>query len=212
MTEERTHQLRRVPGGVTAPAGFLAAGVSCGLKSEGPDVALIVSDREAVAAGLFTTNLVKAAPVLVSQRRIVRGRARAIVANAGNANACTGEQGIRDAEATAAHAASLLGFQPEDVLVASTGVIGHHLDMGKVLAGVTEAVRELSREGSSSAARAIMTTDTRPKELALEFAVGTGAEARTYRVGGIAKGAGMICPNIATMLCFITTDAPASQP
>jgi len=193
---------------VTAPIGFLAAGVRCGIKSEGPDVALIASDRDAAAAALFTTNLVKAAPVLVSQRHVADGRARAIVANAGNANACTGERGIRDAEMTAEHTASLLGTRPEEVLVASTGVIGHHMPMDKLLAGVSQAAAELSREGSSSAARAIMTTDTRPKEYALEFAVGADRDARVYRIGGIAKGAGMICPNLATMLCFITTDAP----
>jgi len=202
-----------IEGGVTAPKGFSASGVRCGLKTQGPDLALIVSDRPAAAAAMFTSNVVKAAPVIVSMEHASGGWARAIVANAGNANACTGEQGLRDAEAMARHTAELLGIPPQEVLVASTGVIGHFLPMDKVLKGIEDAVGSLNASGSSDAAKAIMTTDTKPKECAFELTIPSSSAAsgfRKVRVGGIAKGSGMICPNLATMLCFITTDAPVS--
>lgn len=194
---------RFVDGGVTAPAGFLAAGVRCGIKQQGPDLALIYSDAPAACAGLFTTNAVKAAPVVVSSERARSGKARAIVANAGNANACTGERGLADASRMAELAASALGIDSSDVLVCSTGVIGHFLPMDKVESGVALAYSRLSWDGGPDAARAIMTTDTRPKVTAYELEIG----GKPVRVGGIAKGSGMICPNVATMFCFITTDA-----
>ena len=193
-------------GAVTYPEGFLAAGVCAGIKERGEDVALIFSERPASAAGVFTTNVVQAAPVIISRARIPRGTGRAIVVNSGNANACTGEQGLRDARAMAAEAARLLGISEDDVLAASTGIIGRRLPMDKVSAGISQAVRSLSRDGGASAARAIMTTDTRPKEASAEVSVG-GSK---VGIGGMAKGAGMICPNLATMLAFITTDAAVS--
>jgi len=206
---EESPRWQPIDGGVTAPTGFTAAGVRCGLKSSGPDVAILFSDRPAAAAALFTRNLVRAAPVQVSMRRAASGFARAVVANAGNANACTGAQGLRDAEAMAARAAERLGVAAEEVLVASTGVIGRPLPMDRVLSGIDSAAQSLSRSGGADAALAIMTTDTRPKERALQVLLPDG---RAVRLGAMAKGVGMICPNLATMLCFITTDAPVGAP
>jgi len=195
--------MERASGAITWPKRFLAAGVRAGIKEQGEDVALIYSEMPASAAGVFTANIVRAAPVLVSQLRVPRATARAVIVNSGNANACTGEQGLQDARAMTAQTARLLEIAEEDVLVASTGVIGKRLPMDRVSAGIEEAVRSLSRDGGPSAARAIMTTDTRPKEESAEVSIG-GSK---VRIGGIAKGAGMICPNVATMLSFITTDA-----
>ena len=191
---------------VTLPKGFLASGVRAGIKEQGEDVALICSETPASAAGVFTTNVVKAAPVLVTGSRVPRGTCRAVIVNSGNANACTGEQGMRDAVETAAHVARLLRVPEGDVLVASTGIIGRRLPMGKIAAGIEEAVRSLSADGGINAARAIMTTDTRPKEASVEIEIG----GKKVRMSGMAKGAGMICPNVATMLAFITTDAAIS--
>jgi len=193
-------------GAVTYPKGFLASGVRAGIKKRGEDVALICSESPASAAGVFTTNVVKAAPVLVTRSRVPRGTCRAVIANSGNANACTGEQGMRDAVEMAAHTARLLRVPEGDVLVASTGIIGRVLPREKMAAGIEEAVRSLSADGGINAARAIMTTDTRPKEASVEIEIG----GKTVRIGGMAKGAGMICPNVATMLAFITTDAAIS--
>jgi glutamate N-acetyltransferase/amino-acid N-acetyltransferase len=192
-------------GGVTVPEGFRAAGVSCGIKVKGPDLALIVSDTLASAAGVFTVNRAQAAPVSVSRRNITAsdGRARAIVVNSGCANACTGIDGMRHAEAMAARTASSIGCGLSEVLVASTGVIGVKLDMEKVNGGIASAVAALTRDGGSEAARAIMTTDPFPKAASAQIASAVG----TFRVGGMAKGSGMIEPNMATMLGFITTDA-----
>ena len=187
---------------ITYPKGFLAAGVRAGIKENGEDIALITSECPAASAGVFTTNVVKAASVLVNKGRVSKNSTRAIIINSGNANACTGEQGLSDARAMAAEAARLLDVADTDVLVASTGIIGHLMPMEKVIAGIGKAVNALSRDGES-AARAIMTTDTRPKEASAEVEIG-GVK---VRIGGIAKGAGMICPNVATMLSFITTDA-----
>jgi len=195
--------MERASGAITWPKRFLAAGVRAGIKEQGEDVALIYSEMPASAAGVFTANIVRAAPVLVSQLRVPRATARAVIVNSGNANACTGEQGLQDARAMTAQTARLLEIAEEDVLVASTGVIGKRLPMDRVSAGIEEAVRSLSRDGGPSAARAIMSTDTRPKEESVEVSIG-GSK---VRIGGIAKGAGMICPNVATMLAFITTDA-----
>jgi glutamate N-acetyltransferase/amino-acid N-acetyltransferase len=188
-------------GGVTYPRGFLASGVRAGIKQQGEDVALVFSERPAASAGVFTRNIVKAAPVQASRARASRYGTRAIIVNSGNANACTGKQGLRDALDMAAETARLLDVSEEDVLVASTGLIGEPLPMEKIRSGIAEAVRSLSRDGGA-AARAIMTTDTRPKEASAELVIG----GKTVRIGGIAKGAGMICPDMATMLAFITTD------
>ena len=202
MTDSRIDE---VPGSVTAPLGFEAAGVACGIKASGaPDMAVIASDRPASAAAVFTTNLAKAAPVLVSREHLAAssGRARAIVVNSGCANACTGEDGMAHARAMAEQTASALRCAPQDVLVASTGVIGVKLDMMKVERGIKSAVASLSATGGGDAARAIMTTDPFPKEAAAEVETSRGR----FRVGGIAKGSGMIEPLMATMLAFVTTD------
>jgi len=191
---------------VTAPAGFTAAGIAAGIKTNGKlDLAVIASDRPASVAAVFTTNLAQAAPVVLSKRHLAAngGNARAIVVNSGCANACTGSDGMEHAAAMAAMTATGLACTPGEVLVASTGVIGVKLDMTKVAAGIDVAVKALTRSGGPLAARAIMTTDPFPKETAVEVASASG----TFRVGGIAKGSGMIEPNMATMLGFITTDA-----
>jgi glutamate N-acetyltransferase/amino-acid N-acetyltransferase len=193
-----------VPGGVTAPQGFKAAGVVAQVRKKGRrDVALIYSEVPAVAAGLFTQNLVKAAPVLVSQDHLADGRAQAVVINSGIANAFTGAQGMADARRMAELTGELLGIAPALVVVASTGVIGGPMPMDKIEAGIRDAAAALSRQGGGAAAEAIMTTDTTPKEYAVRLAWG-GSE---VVIGGIAKGSGMIHPNMATMLSFLTTDA-----
>ena len=198
--------IRSIQGSVGAPQGFRAAGVACGIKKSGaPDLALIVSDGEASAAAVFTTNRAQAAPVLVSHEHLLKsgGRARAVVVNSGCANACTGVDGLAHARAMADLTARAVGCSASDVLVSSTGVIGVKLDMVKVEAGIVDAGRQLARGGGPAAARAIMTTDPFPKEAAIEAAIGSGI----VRVGGIAKGSGMIEPMMATMLGFVTTDA-----
>ncbi len=196
-----------IPRGVTAPEGFLACGVHCGIKPAALDLALIVSsgtDRPATAAALFTTNLVKAAPVLVSSEHLAAssGLARAVLINSGCANACTGQDGMIAARDSAATAAFALDIPAEQVLIASTGVIGVALDARKISAGVAEAAGALSRDAHLDAARAIMTTDRGPKEAAVEDQI----HGQTFRVGGMAKGAGMIEPNMATMLAVVTSD------
>ena len=194
-----------VPGGVTAPRGFRAAGLHCGIKASGkPDLALVACDSVATAAGLFTTNLAKAAPVLVSTAHLqAAGRARAVVTNSGCANACTGPQGLADAREMAALTAAALGCAPGDVLVASTGVIGVNLKMAALRGGIPQAAAALSSDGGGAAADAIMTTDPFPKSAAVEVTTPAG----TFRVGGMAKGSGMIEPRMATMLGYLTTDA-----
>ena len=183
--------------------GFKAAGVAAGLKKGGaPDMALIVSEKAASAAGVFTTNKVKAAPVLLTRKHIKSGTARAIIANAGCANACTGDPGLADAHRTADLVGEALGIQPQCVLVASTGVIGQRLDMGKVEPAIFNLKKTLIPEGIPLAAEAIMTTDSLSKISSFDGL----AENRSYRITGIAKGAGMIMPNMATMLCFILSD------
>ncbi|MBW2096098.1 MAG: bifunctional glutamate N-acetyltransferase/amino-acid acetyltransferase ArgJ [Deltaproteobacteria bacterium] len=183
--------------------GFKASAVAAGLKKGGAlDLALLYSEKEATAAGVFTTNLVKAAPVLLSREHIRDGKARAIVANAGNANACTGPQGMRDAQKTAELVSRRLGIHPEEVLVASTGVIGEPLDMNLITNAVVPLVESLQSSGLEDAAKAIMTTDSFPKTARFAGAAG----GRPYEIVGMAKGAGMIMPNMATMLSFILTD------
>lgn len=190
-----------------APAGYRAAGIACGIKESGAkDLALIVSDREASAAGVFTTNRVQAAPIRINRAHLASGTARAIVVNSGNANACTGDPGEQDAARTAQEVAKSLSLSSEDVLVNSTGVIGVPLPMDVLLKGAQEAVKALREEDWIDAAEAIMTTDTRPKTASATFDVGS----TTVTVSGMAKGAGMIAPNMATMLGFVVTDASIS--
>jgi glutamate N-acetyltransferase/amino-acid N-acetyltransferase len=185
---------------VTYPKGFRAAGVSAGLKPSGrPDLALLVGDGGTASAGLFTTNAFAAAPVVISRERLARGVPRAVLVNSGQANAATGAPGMADAERATAAAAAAAGLTTEDVLPCSTGVIGEPLHMEKLLAALPELTVAASSEGGADFARAIMTTDTVPK-----MAV---ADAGPYRVGGCAKGVGMIAPDLATMLAFVTTDA-----
>ena len=198
--------MRTVAGGVCAPGGFRAAAAAGQIKKPGTtrlDCALIATEFAACAAGCFTTNLVKAAPVLWDQDVCAGGGARAIFVNSGNANACTGEQGLADARATAEMTAAALGIPAAQVLVCSTGVIGVPLPMDRIGVAVKACAAAISTEGGADAARAIMTTDTVPKEMAVEVDLSTGP----VRIGAMAKGSGMIAPNMATMLCFITTDA-----
>ncbi len=193
-----------ISGGITAPKGFLAAGVHCGIKLAKKDLALIYSNHPAVAAGVFTTNRVPAAPVLVDREQLNVSRVhRAVVVNSGNANACTGDQGLADAWAMVRETAGALGVRPEEVLVSSTGVIGQVLPMDKIRGGIRQAAGLLSRDCHLSAADAIRTTDTFAKELAVTCTMG----GTRVTIGGMAKGSGMIAPNMATMLAFVTTDA-----
>jgi glutamate N-acetyltransferase/amino-acid N-acetyltransferase len=188
--------------GVTAPRGFRAAGIAAGIKPGRPDLALVVADATCAAAGVFTTNRAVAAPVLLSRDHLASGRARAIVVNAGCANAATGPAGLEDAREMARLAAAAAGCAPGEVVVASTGVIGTRLPMDRVRAGIRDAAARLSAAGGGDAAAAILTTDTRPKEVAETLSVG----GVTCTVGGMAKGAGMIAPRMATMLAFFTAD------
>ena len=194
-------------GGVTAPAGFSSAALHVGIKPSAAklDLAIIAADGPAAAAGLFTTNLAQAAPVLVSKAHLstTGGRARAVVVNSGCANACTGEDGLANARRMTADVAAALGCRPEEVLVASTGVIGVGLPIDKVSAGIGRAASALARGAGRDAAVAIMTTDPFPKEHAVTVQTARGA----FTIGGTAKGSGMIEPNMATMLGFLTTDA-----
>ena len=190
--------------GVTFPKGFQAAGVKAGIKKSGNlDVAVIYTEKEAAAAGTFTKNAVAAAPVHVSKKVVATHAAHAIVANAGCANACTGAQGEKDAAAMQQIAANALGCTPDDVIVGSTGIIGQLLPMDKVEQGIKAAVKELSVDGSMDAGNAIITTDTYSKAGATSVTIG----GKEVRFGIIAKGSGMIRPDMATVLCFITTDA-----
>ena len=205
-----------IGGGITAPEGFRAAGVACGIKPGdlNLDLAIIAADidaeRSVPAAGVFTTNLVTAAPVIVSREHLARsgGSARAVIINSGCANACTGVTGMAAARSMAADGARQLGCDASEVLIASTGVIGVDLDATKIASGITAASTALRRDAHLDAARAIMTTDVGPKEAAVQVSTPGG----TFRVGGMAKGAGMIEPNMATMLAVLTTDACTDAP
>ncbi|HZT42169.1 MAG TPA: bifunctional glutamate N-acetyltransferase/amino-acid acetyltransferase ArgJ [Chthonomonadaceae bacterium] len=198
--------------GITFPEGFVAAGVRCGLKTEGNDLAVLVSDSAAAVAGVFTTNRVQAACVQYSRRVARSGTARAVVVNAGNANACNGEQGDRDNRTMAEWLSRQLHVAPDQVLTASTGIIGHLLPMEKLEAGITSAVAALDRgvETDQAAVQAIMTTDTRPKLRAVQ--ADSDQWVAPIRFGGMCKGAGMIAPNMATMLAFLTTDVRMPAP
>ena len=198
--------IRKISGGVCAAKGFKAAGVPAKIKYEGRnDVALVVADAPCAAAAVFTTNAVAAAPVLYDRVVVKGGKVQAILANSGCANACTGEAGYKDAELSALATAGELGISPKHVLVASTGVIGRRLPMDRLLAGMKDAAGKLARseEAGLAAEKAVMTTDTKPKQAAVQTKIG----GKTVTVGGMCKGSGMIEPNMATMLGFITTDA-----
>ena len=193
-------------GNIASPAGFKAAGIHAGLKKSRKDMAMIVSECPAVSAAAFTTNRVKAAPVLYDMKILEKGCARAVVVNSGNANACTGDQGYKDCEETASYAASALGIDSDEVFVSSTGVIGQMLDMTKIKKGIDSLVSALGKDGEA-AAEAILTTDTVKKEVCVSVNLG----GKEVRIAGMAKGSGMIHPNMATMLCFITSDAAISH-
>ena len=195
--------MKMISGGVCAAKGFMAAGVHCGIrKNPGKkDLALIVSQSPCAAAAVYTTNLVKGAPIIVDKEHLADGIAQAIICNSGNANTCNAN-GIEIAEGMAKLVEKYTGIRAEDVVVSSTGVIGEPLFLDPVAAGLPGLVEALSEEGSIEACHAIMTTDTRPKEVAVEFELG----GKTCHIGGIAKGSGMIHPNMATMLVFLTSD------
>jgi glutamate N-acetyltransferase/amino-acid N-acetyltransferase len=198
-------KLVKIEGGVTAPQGFTASGVHAGIKGKGTklDLAMIVSLQDAAIAGTFTTNKIQGSHVKLCRQRIAGRKARAIVVNSGCANACTGPQGLVDAELMALCAAKELGIDEKVVFVCSTGTIGIPLPMDRIDAGIKAAVLSLSETGGQTAAKAIMTTDTVDKQYAVELTI----DGRIVRIGGMAKGAGMIEPNMATMLAFLTTDA-----
>lgn len=201
---ERSDLSVTVPGDVCAPGGFRAAGIHCGIKQDRTDLALLYSERpETSAAALFTTNRVRAAPVRYSQKAVAGGRARAIVVNSGNANACTGRQGMEDTREMASLTARALSVPVPEVLVASTGIIGEPLPMDAIRRGIPRAADELQASGDA-AAEAILTTDRYPKTASISLDI----EGRPVTIGGMAKGAGMIHPKMATTLGFLTTDAP----
>ena len=200
----------KIDGGVTAPKGYTAGAVYAGIKSrktEKPDVAILYSEFPASCAACFTTNKFCAAPVILDREILKKGKARAVIINSGNANAATGEQGLRDAKLVETEAEKLLGLGEDEVFVCSTGVIGQRLPVEKVLDGVRRIVPNMSPEKGTDAAWAIMTTDTTRKETAYELTLSGG----TIRIGAMAKGSGMIHPNMATMLVYITTDAKAES-
>lgn len=196
-------------GGVTAPRGFVAGGLYCGIRKVKKDIAIIRSEVPATAAGVFTLNKTQAAPILVCKSQLKRSPyCSAVVVNSGNANACTGERGLNDAWTMVKTTAVALGVPEEQVLVSSTGVIGQYLPMDKVVAGIQQLAGQLSRSGNNDAAEAIMTTDTYPKQVAVQFTLGNAV----VTIGAMAKGSGMIAPNMATMLAFITTDIGIDPP
>ena len=202
-------EIKKMKGGVCAARGFVAGASGCGIKNgkvTRDDVAVVFSESPATSAATFTTNKVKAAPVRISAEHLKAGANRAVILNSGNANACTGENGLKDARTMCAVTADLLGLKPKEVLVCSTGRIGVPMPMDRVAQGI--AALKPSRNGSAACAAAIMTSDTFAKEYAVEVKTPKGS----FRVGGIAKGAGMIDPNMATMLCVVTTDAAIPQP
>lgn len=200
--------MKLISGGVTAPCGFTANGIHCGIRKNKTkrDLALILSEKRANVAAVYTTNLVKGAPLTVTKNHISDGFASAIICNSGNANTCNAN-GIEIAEQMSDLLGAELGINPNDVVVASTGVIGQPLDITPIKNGIPDLVKGLNANGSQAAAEGIMTTDTRLKEVAVEFEIG----GKICKIGGIAKGSGMIHPNMATMLVFITTDCAISS-
>ncbi len=200
--------MNECPGGITAPLGFRAAGMYCGIRKIKKDIAMIVSDVPATVAGVFTLNKTQAAPVLVDKIQLKQSPVcSAIVVNSGNANACTGERGLNDAWEMVRSTAVALNVPEGRVMVSSTGVIGQYMPMEKVAPAINELARKLSKDGNADTAEAIMTTDTFPKEAAVKFTLG----GKTITIGGVAKGSGMIAPNMATMLAFVTTDIALDQ-
>ena len=199
--------MKMIEGGVTAAQGFVAGGVHCGIRKNKskPDLAMIYSEKMCAAAAVYTQNLVKGAPILVTKKNIENGRAQAVICNSGNANTCNAD-GVEKAERMCAIAGQVLGIHPADVVVASTGVIGQVLPIEPIESAAQALKDSLSPTGSHAAATAIMTTDTIPKEAAVEVELG----GKTVKIGGISKGSGMIHPNMATMLCFVTTDCAIS--
>lgn len=194
-------------GGVTAPKGFRAAGMYCGIRKVKKDIAMIVSEVPATSAGVFTLNRTQAACVLVDKIQLKRSPVcSAVVVNSGNANACTGERGLNDTWEMVKSTAQALNLPEEQVMVSSTGVIGQYMPMDKVVPAIAQLAARLSTSGNGDAAEAIMTTDTFPKEAAVHFTLGK----KVVTIGGVAKGSGMIAPNMATMLAFITTDVAIS--
>ncbi len=199
-----------IEGGITAPKGFTASGIYCGIRKVKKDIALIVSHVPANTAAVFTLNKVVAAPLVVDKELLAQGNGttRAVIVNSGNANAVTGGQGMQDAWQMVRETAAALGVAEQEVIVSSTGVIGQYLPMENIVKGIRELPSKLSASGSLDASEAIMTTDTYSKEVSVEIPLVAGS----IRIGGIAKGSGMIQPNMATMLAFLTTDATISQP
>ena len=199
--------IKRTAGGVCAPKGFTAAGMHCGVRKnrDKKDIAMIFSDVECTAAAVYTQNKVYGAPITVTRQNIADGTARAVICNSGNANTSNAD-GVEKAEAMCRMTAEALGIKSSDVIVASTGVIGLRLDLEPIEYGIKELSKNLSKDGGNDAANAIMTTDTKVKEISFEFTLG----GKTAKIGAIAKGSGMIHPNMATMLSFITTDAAIS--
>lgn len=199
--------IKFVDGSVTAPKGFVASGVHCGIRKNKNkrDLALIYCEKPCTAVAIYTTNLVKSAPILVTRANLENGTAQAVICNSGNANTCNSD-GVAVAEKTCALVAKALNIDEKDVIVGSTGVIGQKLPIEPIANSIPELVSALSKEGATNAAEAIMTTDLVKKEYAVETEIG----GKTVYIGGIAKGSGMIHPNMATMLCFITTDAAIS--
>ena len=198
--------MKIIKDGITAPLGFKAAGIHCGIKSSKKDLALIFSEKPAITAGLFTTNQIKSAHVLLDLKRLRRKESQAIIVNSGNANACSGVKGRDNASGMSEYTAKCLDIDKQGVLVASTGIIGVPLPMNKIKKGIKDISSKLTVNGSRDAAGAILTTDTTIKEVAVD----TGIKGRTkdnIKIGAIAKGSGMIAPNMATLLAFITTDA-----
>ena len=209
MTRDLPEGIRLVDGGVTATPGFRAGSIACGVKSADgtPDLALLVADRPCITVGTFTTNRTPAHTVLVCKEHLVATNniAQAVVINSGNANCSNGERGMRDARTMTELAAQRFGLDPQQVLVSSTGIIGRFLPMEKITAGIRDV--QVGDNGGPAFAQGIMTTDTRPKTIAVEFEVG----GVTVRLGGSTKGVGMIYPNMATMLCYLTTNVAADR-
>lgn len=204
----KENEMKTITGGVCAAKGFKASGVHCGIRKNKikNDIALIYSDVKANAAAVYTTNLVKGAPLVVTKSNISDGKAQVVICNSGNANTCN-SNGIEIAETMCKLVSENIGVDAKDVVVASTGVIGQKLDINPIAKGIPELVKKLSKDGSEAAAQGIMTTDTKVKEIAVEFTV----SGKKCCIGGIAKGSGMIHPNMATMLVFITTDCSISS-
>ena len=201
--------IKTVTGGITAPHGFVAAGIHAGIKKPSvPDLALVVSAKDGPIAGVFTTNRIAAAPVVLDRLHLRRGIGRAIIVNSGNANACTGRRGLADAEAMARLVAGRLKTDIRSVFVGSTGVIGQPLPIDRIRQAIPHLVRRLARSGARDAARAILTTDKTVKQVAVQARIA----GRLVTVGGMAKGSGMIHPDMATMLAYLTTDMAITQP